>query len=1117
MLSIYNISSIAKYERKTLFRSWFFRISGILSLIILFFMNLGIISDGGQPVWVFRAIPSAIPYFNLLMLNTVQAVIAVFLASDFLKRDKKLDTTEVIYMRPLTNGEYVIGKTLGNIQVFMALNIVALVMALAFNLITTGVDVNWASYIIYLAIISIPTLIFIMGLSFFIMSILKNQAVTMIIILGYISITLFLLRANYYYIFDYMAFNIPLLQSGIAGFGNLEVILIHRGIYLSLGIGFILMSIYLLKRLPQSESMTVLSLVFGILFIVFGFYLGYNHIERFRGEGRLREEIIALNNQYAGNNFADVVSQKIQLKHKGKEIEVATQMLLKNNSGVSLPEIIMHLNPGLNISSVEKDGSKVGFDRIKHLVIINCGNPLTPGDSMNINIKYSGSINEAVCYLDIDKETRNKKFGIFVLSTDKRFAFIQPNYVLLTREANWYPSPGISYSSEKAGWHRQDFIHFNLEVETNQSLTAVSQGKVIHTEPGKFTFNPEYPLTQLSLAIGNYEQKYFDADSVRFAVWYIKGHDFFSGNFPDIADSIPEIITARFDDFQRKYNLLYSFNRLSIVETPAQFKSFERTWTSVQEYIQPEQVLLQEKGYLLKESDFGTRIKREKKWAKQRKESLSEEEYQERALNNFLGNFTRDEGRSSFRMVMGGGFEAEENANPYFIFPELYNFQNNIRSDKWPVINRVFEAYLKSQGATSMRSAFLRNMSGGNEDEEANMALQSKTFAELLADTEQRKIIDNIIKLKGDVLFSLIQTKAGEAKFRLFLKRLLERSKFKTICFDEFDKMVNDEFGIALAPFMDTWFNGIGLPKYLISPISAVKVKSGGQMKTMVSFKASNMSDYEGIIKLAFRVGNGPGRMWRGFRGTPNPNNQINKVLYLDAHQTKKVSYLLNSEPRMLSINTLTSGNIPQLIIHRFTKIEEDDKVKPVEQEVVSEKPVSLLEPNEIILDNEDPGFEVTENTNASLLQKWLLKNDEKEGKYSGFVPWRPPSKWTNTTNSGYYGKYIRSAYYIKSGEGKQKATWNVPVKEASYYDVYYYVYKERSFRRHGGGKEGEYTFTIYHDDGVEQQTLDIHNAESGWNLIGSYYFSPGIAKIELSDKSTLRVVFADAVKLVKL
>ena len=134
MISLHNIFSIAKYERKTLFRSWFFRIFSILSLLILFGLNFGlVIEGGGGESWAIRAIPSAIPYFNLLILNVAQAVIAVFLASDFLKRDKKLDTTEVIYMRSMTNGEYVIGKTLGNMQVFMILNIAVVILALVFN------------------------------------------------------------------------------------------------------------------------------------------------------------------------------------------------------------------------------------------------------------------------------------------------------------------------------------------------------------------------------------------------------------------------------------------------------------------------------------------------------------------------------------------------------------------------------------------------------------------------------------------------------------------------------------------------------------------------------------------------------------------------------------------------------------------------------------------------------------------------------------------------------------------------------------------------------------------------------------------------------------------------
>ncbi|EKC78537.1 xanthan lyase XalB, partial [human gut metagenome] len=60
------------------------------------------------------------------MLNTGQAVVAVFLSSEFLKRDKKLDTSEVFYVRPLSNAEYVVGKIWGNLRVFLFLNLLVL-------------------------------------------------------------------------------------------------------------------------------------------------------------------------------------------------------------------------------------------------------------------------------------------------------------------------------------------------------------------------------------------------------------------------------------------------------------------------------------------------------------------------------------------------------------------------------------------------------------------------------------------------------------------------------------------------------------------------------------------------------------------------------------------------------------------------------------------------------------------------------------------------------------------------------------------------------------------------------------------------------------------------------
>lgn len=1124
MNAFHNINSIAKYERKTLFRSWFFRIFSILALVVLFLMNLGMVSDAGDPQWIFRAIPSSIPYFNLLILNVAQAIIAVFLASDFLKRDKKLDTTEVIYMRSMTNGEYVIGKTLGNMQVFMILNIGVLVMALVYNMIAPGTHVPWISYLMYLLLISIPTLVFIMGLSFLLMSVIRNQAVTFVIILGYIGLTLFLIQDAYYYVFDYMAFNIPMLRSEITGFGNLEVILGHRGIYFCLGIGFIFLTIFLLKRLPQSESMTFISVVMSVLFIGAGGFLAFRHVNRFVQNDHHRTEAVSLNNRYAALPVADVSKHDLRLKHKGKTIEVVSQMQLVNNSRQPIDSLVFNLNPGLEISSAKVEGLEIPVVRKKQLALLPLNKPMTGADTLTVDLAYAGAIDEAYCYLDIDNETQRQKYGEFVINIDKRFAFITPEYLLLTREAGWYPETGASFSTRNFGWNRVWFTMFNLEVETDSSLQAISQGIMEEKAPGRFLFRNEQPLPQLSLTIGDYVQKKLVSDSIEFGIWHLDGHDFFTRALPEINDTIPSIIGERFRDFVRSYNLTYPFKRLSIVEVPAQFKSFERIWTFQQEFLQPEQVYLQEKGFLLRDMDVKTQIKRQKKWSERSGNVMTDKDYQITAINNILGNFTREGGRPNIRFRAGQVTNATETSNPYFIFPQFYYFSNHIRSDNWPVINLVMDAWFKSQSANMMGGGWMRDMTGLSEDETANIALQDYSFEELLADKEREKLVDNLIKLKGEVLFTLIEANAEGSDFGAFLRNMMMESRFRVLTFDSLDERFARNFGAKLTPYMDNWFKERKLPGYLISPVTAVNTKAEDQIRTMVTFSASNTSEADGVIKLVFRLGGpGGGGPGRG-RGGMSPGDNITKILFLKAGETKKVSYLFDSEPRGLTINTLTSANIPQTLMQFFGKVEEDLKVIPEEGETILDQQVAMLQPNEILVDNEDPGFTFTVNDNVSLLRKLIIKEEETPLKYKGFNNWRPPLNWTNTTNSGFYGHYVRSAHYIKSGTGAMTATWTIPVKEAGHYDVFVYVFNMGGRRGPGmgrgpgGGQEeqGEYHYFITHDDGVTEQTLLLESAETGWNSLGSFYMSPGKAQVVLTDKSARRTIVADAVKVVK-
>ncbi len=1116
MISFHNILSIAKYERKTLLRSWFFRIFSILSLVVLFGMNFGlVIQGGGDQGWAIRAIPSAIPYFNLLILNVAQAIIAVFLASDFLKRDKKLDTTEVIYMRSMTNGEYVIGKTWGNLQVFLVLNVLVVILALIFNLLAKGTSVSWESYGIYLVAISIPTLVFIMGLSFLLMSIIRNQAITFVIILGYIGITLFLLQAKFYYIFDYMAFNIPMLNSDIVGFGNLETIITHRGIYLSLGLGFIFATIFLLKRLPQSEATTWFSLVFSVVFIAAGGYFAYSHINNFKIKEKYRADAIGLNNAYVGVKTPSTISQSISLTHKNEAVEVVSEMTLKNETRETLQKLVFSLNDGLQVSSFKLNGTETPFQREKHLLIISDKVSLNPGDEVKAEFAYSGTINEELCYLDIEEETMQQKYGKFVINVDKRFAFVTPDYVLLTPETNWYPKTGVTYSTSSVSWYQPQFINFNLEVKTSEGLKAISQGTINVVAAGHFKFENSHALTQINLAIGNYKQKTLQGKNTEFGIWYIDGHDFFSNAFKEINDTIANVVSEQFEDFKRTYKLNYANKRLSLVEVPAQLKTFNRTFTSIQEYVQPEQVLIPEKGFMIRATDFEAQKKNIQRWNRD-DNNMTPMDLELRVFGDFLRTFTSEQERN-WRGGPGGGGTPTVSASPYFIFPMLYNFQNNIQSDQWPITNRIFEAYLKNQ-VTDMRSVFMSSMQGQSPDERANIALQDSTFQQILADPKQKSIIENVIKVKGDVLFSMIEWKAGQEEFQNFLRGLLNEYTHRNITFEDFSQKIYDKFNLGLIPIMDEWFKAKTLPGYVFSAIKAVKVKSEDKMQTMVSFKVTNFSDTEGLVKVSFRLGGGPGGPRGGRGGGMGGSDVINKLVFLEAHQTKDLSYLLNVDPRMVILNTMTSKNIPQTMMTFFREIPEEPKAIPYEGEKISDIPVQKSLPNEVIVDNEDVQFSITKTDKESLLEKWIIKENTNKSKYSGMNYWRPPTNWTLITNSDFFGEYVRSAYYIKGGTGDLKAVWNVPLKKKGYYDVFFYYFRNRSFGRGGedNTEKGEYNFTIHNDEGVQEATIESTNAEPGWNNIGTYFFSSDTALIELSNKTQLKMIFADAVKLVE-
>jgi ABC-type transport system involved in multi-copper enzyme maturation permease subunit len=1143
-MNLINIWNVATYESLTLFRSWFFRIFAILALLILFGTNMGFFGTNDAQ-WSFRAIPANLPYINVLFINVAQAIIAVFLASDFLKRDKKLDTTEVIYARPITNGEYVVGKTLGILVLFVGLVLMALVMTLVFNLVRKDVPVEWVAYLYYPLLISVPTLIFILGLSFFMMILFRSQAVTFLVLLGYIGLTLFYFQDKLYGMLDYMAFNLPMVYSDFIGFADPRLILLHRLSYLLLGIGFIFATIRFLNRLPQTGRWNGLNLFGFIAFVSAGLFVGLLYYSSYRNVAREREAYLELNMRYAGSYVSDVLSNKLQVEQVGKSLQIHSALGVQNQGNLRLDTLLFSLNPGFRIDSIICRGEAVDYLREKQLLMLFPEGGLKKGRRSNYSIYYKGVPDESIAYLDIPREQMDASKRIMVAAVDKKPGIIHPDYMLLTPELNWYPVAGVGFNLKTFQPREPDFTRFSLTVRCDSTITAIAPGKVSEDEEGTH-FSPEHDLNAFPLVLAHLERRSLEIDGVEYNLYLNAEHDYFSEYFTNIQDTIKALITEAKDDYELdELDLYYAFDRINLVEVPIQFHAYERPYIQTVENILPEMILLPEKGTGLSTLDFH-RFMRVAENRDRREENVrSPREIETDMFKRLLQNtFFRTETRSRGRGGPGGGGGGEElitfqgdinySKNPYCVFPLYYSYVCGISSANYPVFNSMLEIYLKEGYEVSPREGF----SGGITDKErANLLLSRKSMVELFArwDTE---LTSSLINQTGSFIISALKNKVGMGDFDYFFYYYLEDHAFSEITFEQFSADFFKEFGVEIAPYLEVINAGGEMPTFLISEPDYLQTRDEIGDVYLVRLKITNVGNATGLVDFNFRI------MGQGGFGGGGGMTEEKRLYEIDAGETRDVQVVLYDRPMMMTVNTLISGNIPSSYNNFLRSATEVTTANLEEYERISEHPVSFIFRDEYVVDNEDEGFSSFSISRESKLKQWV--DSRKEGDdgllYESLHEWWTPSRWTPVAHSAYYGEAVRSAMVIRKGDGGNFVNWCTVLPEKGFYDLYVYIpvsamYERPSRREQGGGQQegqgqgpgqgrgfgpqfadngADYHYTITSSEGREKVTYELNKPEDGWNRLGSFHFPADSVCVRLTNETDGRRVLADAVKWVR-
>jgi len=1157
MVLFHNILTVSLYEAKTLRRSWFFRIFSILALLILTFMNIGIFSPIGGEDWESISIPSTLPLIDLYLLNIGQAIIVIFLASDFLKRDKKLDTNEVLYTRPMSNLEYITGKTFGILRLFIGLDLIILSIGLLINIISKSMSVDFMSYIYYLLIICVPTIIFSLGFAFMLMSVIRNQAITFLILLGLAALNMFWLYEKSGSIFDYMAFGLPLFKSGVIGFDNLSSILNQRLLYLFLGLALVLATVLLFKRLPQSKTHTLFSWIFMFIFFAGSAICGLNVYSSYKKAADDKSQAIAVNREFENRNFASVTDAAINVVHKGDSISASALLKFVNDNNEGLNRYLFSLNPGLSVSGITSGGSKLPFKKTGHIIEIDPGRVLGPGMSDSVLITYSGSINEPFCYPNYTDNIRKSPYRITMVNVNKRQTFLTDDYVLLTPESQWYPVAGLNYYPSNPARIKIDFTRFTLRVNTEKGLVAISQGKR-ESENGGILFTPETPLTGLTLVIGAYKSDTLTVDSVRFTNYYFPGHDYYKKELTEIRDTLPQLVSGILRDLETNFSTKYPFNSLHLVEVPVQFYSLPKTSTQTRAEIQPSMVLLPEKFSTLRNAGFRKQMTRQKKRMAENNQVITDKELQVRIFNDFIrSTFISGE---NFRFANGNVINEPTR---YRLSSSFYFFKNNFFSSEYPVINAVFESHLQKL-AIPGQSRFGGMMSGLTDNDKANLILKDISFRELLAKNPGSDTIRAVLTLKGDYLFNLIRAKAGISEFREWFEKYVDDNKFKRVDIKKLNTDIYQKFGFEFYPYLNDWFNKKEQPGFLFTKLNAKEVIEDNRSRYQVTFIVSNPEPVAGLFNISFRTGvsraegrrgrttttdipQGPGggmNISIAGQGRGMEAADISKIVFMEPGEAKKVGVVLDAQPRAMMINTLFAKNIPGQV---NLPISETGKSGERIEEFTGEERLASVpqsdDPSEIIVDNEDSGFLIAKKDSISPLKKLLgIRNNQRE-MYQQIRRMNAPEYWQKVVETNYYGKYLLSAVYTRGGTGDKEVTWSAEIKQPGYYDISCYIGKNpeqmimtgrRGPGEGPGGAVGpggpggpmdnqqrddrfkDMHYKIYHDEGVEEMTIDYQNADPGWNRLGRYYLSPGTAKVTLTNLSEGRIVIGDAVKWVK-
>ena len=1054
--------------------------------------------------WPSQALASSIPFKSAYYFNFIQLLLVVCLIVNDL-RSYKVSTKEALYAHSQCNEDIVIGNFLGKFLTLTLLNWITFAISIFFNLVLYFNSFELSYYFFYWITLTFPALVCFLGFSGFVIRYVRNQGICMILLLLFLGGLTFGGACFAHGLLDPCARYIPNMFSDFMGHVNLENYLLQRGYVLLFGTGCLLLSVISYPRIPNHTFVGKKWLGIACLFFVLAGLLAFTYLNHYVAIDHNRELYRQVYRENSKRPTARVVRNELQVKilEDGK-LAMESLMEIENKNSEVIP-LIVYLNPGLKISTIEINGKAVSFQRERQAVIPN--KELIPGERCHVSIGYAGTVETDICFLEQENGKYDSpdvnRVGIYHFGYTP--AYCGKKYTLLTPECIWYPVCVPPYSPFR--YRGVNFTRYALTVEHASNLTAISQGNVEYKKEGKTLFTFTHDMPGISLCVGEYKKREITVfskipdDTTHLELYYLPCHEYLLKPYDmletllikrlveakstfemhecvvlpqslteeekdvvyamndgtlDVAALMREVLAKRGFDPTRHY----PYRRLTLLETPCDFHCFPNLSQLTGEREQAGIVFIPEKLHSIEKYHY--------------KDSRSEENKKLQSKLEIDINLILGQGSCSIR--------------PTFLGKTLF-----IHSEEYPIMHDVLLDMVHRDHYSGVKT----------DDLQAVLYLKNHSLKDALYDNSlSQEEVRNIVRKKSVELYMYMMLNMKREVFHKFYMDSIAKDYFTEIPLEEYYRKFRQSFGFSLDTLVADWYYTKGVPQFDIRDAHAFQLEQADRFAAtdiFCRFKVFNRSDIPGLIMTSDM---------QGWVIPPREGREI-KV-----RNRKDVLCMTN----IYSLEMPLARNLPAEVIMRL----ENPGGMPVDTTTgffELDSVIFFQNNNEIVVDNEDSGFRVVKAKGFNLVA--LFRDEKNDKKYQ--TRSSEPETWVPVIDKDFYGTPVQSAFYKRAGSGRQKVEWNVVLPQAGEYEVFFYHSQPRNVIV---DPKQEFHYTVYDGRAEHEVVASVGGNEVGWISLGIYRFS-GDAKVTLCDKDRKdkfetkygclpQEIVADAIKWVK-